>query len=368
MRLLLVTQDYPPDRGGIQTYCAELARALSARGHAVHVVCPAVGERPGSGGAVDVTRLRFPGSWLFLPWALRARTLIARHAATHVLYAQWQLATLAPDLGVPTGCLVHGRELLTSVLDPATATLLPRVFSRFAAAFPVSRHVETLLNARARMVASKVHRVAPGVDVERFAPRDPATRSALRARRGLGPEHVVLLGVGRLAARKRYDRVVACLPKLVAGQPNLRLVLAGSGPCQAALREQARALGVGAHVTFLGGVADAEVADVYALGDVFVLPSRGGVRDVEGFGIVFLEAAACGVPAIASRSGGIEDAVQDRISGLLVDDEVELMQALERLCGDAELRLRLGREGRARVVRELTWEHTASGIEAGFNA
>lgn len=365
MRLLLVTQDYPPDRGGIQTYCAELARAFSARGHAVRVVCPEVGPAPVH-AEIPTTRLRFAGSWLFLPWAARARALVREHRATHVLYAQWQLATLVRDLGIPAGCLVHGRELLTSVLDPATALLLPRVFRRFAAAFPVSCHVETLLEARTRLPASRIHRVAPGVDVERFAPRSPERRAELRARNGFASDDLILLGVGRLAERKRYDRLIACLPALRARHPQIRVALAGSGPCREALQARADALGVRDAVRFLGDVADAEVADVYALGDVFVLPSRGATRDVEGFGIVFLEAAACGLPAIGSRSGGIVDALAHEQTGLLVDDDGELQRALERLVSDAALRTRMGAAARTRVVAELTWDHTAAGIELGL--
>ena len=368
MRILLVTQDFPPDRGGIQTYCDELAQALEARGHAVAVVCPEVGRsyaRP----TVPVHRLRGPGSWLFVPWAARARALVRAHEATHVLYAQWQLAVLTPRLGVPAGCLVHGRELLTSVLDPATPWLLPRVFRGFEAAFPVSRHVERLLGARTSMVASKVHRVAPGVDPDRFAPRAPERRAGLRSAHGLGAEHVVLLGVGRLAARKNYDRVIACLPALLARNPNVRLVLGGTGPCAPALEAQARALGVTDQVRFLGELTDAELPDVYALGDVFVLPSRGARKDVEGFGIVFLEAAACGLPAVATRSGGIEDAVVDDVTGLLLpEDEPEaLARALQRLVEDAELRRRFAVAARRRIVTSLTWDDTAAGIEAGLS-
>ena len=109
---------------------------------------------------------------------------------------------------------------------------------------------------------------------------------------------------------------------------------------------------------------DAELADAYALGDVFVLPSRGGPKDVEGFGIVFLEAAACGLPSVGTRSGGIEDAVIDGETGLLVDDD--LVAALSRLVQDASLRERLGARARERVRAELTWAHTAQGVERGF--
>jgi phosphatidylinositol alpha-1,6-mannosyltransferase len=359
VKLLLVTQDFPPDRGGIQTYCVELARALRGRGHDVIVVCPDVGKTHAADHAMTVQRLRGPGSWLFLPWAAHARRLAK--GRTHVLYAQWPLGLLART-GLPTGCLVHGRELLTSVLDPLTPWVLPRVFSHFDATFPVSRHVESLLRERAH--APHVHRVAPGVDVARFSSRPPERRAVLRAAVGLRPEHVVLLGLGRLAARKNFDRVIACMPALRAKNSAVRLVLGGTGPLEGALRAQVASLGLGECVQFLGELSDADLPDTYALGDVFVLPSRGGPRDVEGFGIVFLEAAACGLPAIATRAGGIEDAVADGETGILIDTDLE--GALSRLVQDAALRKRYGAQARARIVNELTWEHTARGIERGF--
>ncbi len=360
MRLLLVTQDFPPDRGGIQTYCHELALGLGRLGHEVRVICPDVGARHAADVELPVRRLHGPGSWLFLPWAARLRGLLRAHRPTHVLYGQWQLAVLARP-GVPTGCLVHGRELLTSVFDPLTPWLLPRTFAHVDVAFPVSRHVEDLLRARAH--PRRVARVAPGVDPVRFAPSP--RRAELRQARGLGREHVVLLGLGRLAARKNFDRVVACMPALRAARPEVRLVLGGSGPLEAALRAQVDRLGVADVVQFLGDVPDAELPDAYALGDVFVLPSRGGLRDVEGFGIVFLEAAACGLPAVATRAGGIEDAVRDGETGLLVQAD-ELEAALQRLVQDASLRARLGTSARARILAELTWDHTARGIERGL--
>ncbi len=366
MKILLVTQDFPPDRGGIQTYCWELAKALQRRGHGVEIVCPDVGKPHTADAELVVHRLRGPGSWLFGPWAARSARLIRDSGASHLLYAQWPLGLLARP-ALPTACLVHGRELLTSVLDPLTAWALPRVFARFDAALPVSRHVESLLRTRLQGVTRpRIERVAPGVDPRQFAPRSAERRAELRRARGLAPEHVVLLGLGRLAARKNFDRVIACLPALRAHSSQVRLVLAGTGPLEAALRTQVAALGLRECVHFLGEVSDAELPDAYALGDVFVLPSRGGPRDVEGFGIVFLEAGACGLPAVATRAGGIEDAVVHGATGLLIDTELE--GALLRLVQDAALRTTLGAQARERVLAGFTWDHSAQGVERAFQS
>src|SRR5688572_29658108 len=218
MRVLLVTQDFPPDRGGIQTYSFELAKGLRSLGHEVVVLCPEVGAKHEADDLLDVKRIRVPGSWLFVPLLASMKRRIARERITHVLYAQWPLALWHLRLRgrrppVPTLCLVHGRELLFSVLDPLTSRLLPHVFGTFDASLPVSRPIERLLVHTSRP-SGEVHVVPPGVDAELFRPTDARD---LRARYGLAGKKV-LLSIGRLAARKNIPFLLEVMPDLLADE------------------------------------------------------------------------------------------------------------------------------------------------------
>jgi phosphatidylinositol alpha-1,6-mannosyltransferase len=376
MDILLVTQDFPPEEGGIQTYLLELARRFVARGHAVRVLCPAVvgapagAGRPGDtgvgpsspvSGLEDLVRVRAPGSsflWsrllTYLPGYLKRNPSVER-----VLYAQWQGAAgalFAPKGGRKEYCLVHGRELLTSVFGPLHAPLLRRAFARLDGAFPNSNEVMRLTRERARP-ACPLHVVHPGVDPQAFRPVDAGF---LRARYGLG-DAPVIVSLGRMVARKNLAGLIAALPAVRQAVPGARLLLGGTGPERADLQERAAALGLRDSVLFPGRIADGEMAAHYSLADAFCLPSLASEKDVEGFGIVYLEAGACEVPVVGGRAGGVPDAVADGETGLLVDprSREELADALIALLSDRARGKAMGRRARERVLRDFTWESCA---------
>jgi phosphatidylinositol alpha-1,6-mannosyltransferase len=163
----------------------------------------------------------------------------------------------------------------------------------------------------------------------------------------------VVLCVGRLVERKGQDVLIRSLPQVAAAVPEVLCVLAGSGADRSRLEELARDLGVADRVCFLGFVPETELPGCYAAADVFAMPSRylPSAGDVEGFGIVFLEANAAGVPVVGGRSGGVEEAVRDGYTGLLVDpeDPAAVAGALTRLLQDEGLRRQLGAQGRERA-------------------
>ena len=361
MDILIVTQDFPPAQGGIQTYVLELARRFAARGHAVRVICPGPPDAdPPVPGLAEVTRLRAPSSFLwapllgYLPGYLRARASIER-----VLYAQWQGA--AGALTSPKGrrkefSLIHGRELLTSVFGPLHGALMRKAFARLDGAFPNSRAVLRLAEERARP-ACPLHRVHPGVDPEAFRPVDAGF---LRARYGLG-DAPVIVSLGRMVARKNLLRVVEALPAVRRAVPGARLMLGGTGPEREALMARANGLGLGEAVLFPGRIAASEMAAHYCLADAFCAPSLASAKDVEGFGIVYLEAGACEVPVIGGRAGGVPDAVAEGETGLLVDplSREEIEGALIALLSDRQRGKALGRRARERVLEGFTWESCA---------
>jgi phosphatidylinositol alpha-1,6-mannosyltransferase len=362
MDILIVSQDFPPEEGGIQTYLAEIARRFVAGGHDVRVLCPGRPDAPPPiPGLKEMVRLRCPGSsflWTrlltYLPGYLRARPAVSR-----ILYAQWQGAagaSLSPKGSRKEFSLVHGRELLTSVFGPLQPALMRRAFARLDGAFPNSHEVLRLTAGHARP-ACPLHVIHPGVDPQAFRPVDARF---LRARYGLG-DAPVIASLGRMVARKNLRLLIEAMPAVRRACPGTRLLLGGTGPEREGLVACAGALGLAEAVLFPGRIADGEMAAHYGLADVFCLPSLASEKDVEGFGIVYLEAGACEVPVVGGRSGGVPDAVADGETGLLIDprSREELERALIALLSDRGRRQAMGRRARERILREFTWDACA---------
>jgi phosphatidylinositol alpha-1,6-mannosyltransferase len=368
MRLVLVTQDFPPARGGIQTWALELARRLASRCERFAVVAPAAEGREAEDAALGVRVIRAGTSnTLVLASAPTLARLATREGFDHTLHAQWSTAPAARVLRRfgkirRVAIAAHGRELL---LEPwarvGTAQRgYDRVRRRELAAADCVLAVSHYTAELARGLGAEPSRVVVtrlGTDPERFRPRDA---TELRARLELGARPV-LLTLARLVPRKGIDSVLGALSEVRRAVPDVVYVIAGDGPDRARLEELVRRAGLDAAVRFAGAIADDELPAWYSLGDVFVMPSRSEPPDVEGFGIVFLEAAACGRPVVAARAGGVPDAVVDGVSGLLVEpgDDRGLARALAELLADPARRAELGRRGRERVLGELTWEAVA---------
>jgi len=373
MRLLFVTQDFPPDVGGIQTYSWEVVCRLAGRVEALSVLAP---DRPGA-TSVDrdapfpVTRL--PGRPDLLPlallpvlpaWARRRQIDVAVHA-------QWQTvgaSVLARALfGWPRRvvCAAHGRELL---FNPASAwpglgaaydRLRRGLLRRVDAFLPVSHYTAGLLHERG-VPPDRTHVVPNGTNPERFRPRDD---TALRQRLGLSDGPLVLT-VGRLVRRKGVDTVLRALPAIAEACPDVTYLIAGTGPDRTRLERLADRLGIQDRVHFVGQVDHDRLSLYYSAADLFVMPAREDPPDVEGFGLVFLEANACGTPVIGARTGGIPDAVQDGETGLLVPPSApdRLAEAALQVLTDPKWAGTLGQRGRRRAVHEASWTHIADRI------
>jgi phosphatidylinositol alpha-1,6-mannosyltransferase len=364
LRILIVTQDFFPETGGIQAYMLELARHFLAQGHQVGVICPGRANSPSPFPPdVEVTRFATHSSWLFLPLLFRMRGILRKTRPDVVVYAQWQSSL--PELLLPRAmrrhrslCLAHGRELLTSVLRPFHGPLCRAAFARADVAIPVSSTIETMLRRIGRP-AGRVAIVHPGVDAMRFRPSPASVRAQARAEYGLG-DAPVILSIARMVPRKGFDLLIGAMPRVLAQRPDARLVLGGEGPEEQSLRALARRLNVERAVLFIGRIPGEALVPHYGMADVFAMPSRQGARDVEGFGIVLVEAGACEVPVVATRTGGIVDAVADGDTGLLVaqEDEAALAAAILRLLDNPAEAARMGARARERVLAGLTWEAT----------
>ena len=229
-------------------------------------------------------------------------------------------------------------------------------------------HIICVSRFTAERVAESVHwdriSVLPNaVDVDRFVP--PADRDALRRQLGWDG-HTVLLTVARLVERKGLDHVLMALRDARDLPENWLYVIGGKGPLEARLREMARDLGLKERVRFLGFVPDENLPGLYGAADLFIEPNREINGDTEGFGIVFLEANACGVPVIGGLAGGTADSIEHGVTGLRVDgdDLSAVRRALSSLMNDSERRAAMGRAGRERAVRDFSVPALASRFEA----
>ena len=370
MRLLFITQDFPPDIGGIQTYSWEVAHRFADRVAHLTVMAPDRPEAASVDRAASFPIVRLPGRSDLLPLFLlptlpaRAR----RMQADVAFHAQWQtvgasvLARALFDRPRRIVCAAHGRELLFNpatgypglgaAYDPLRRALLHQV----DAFLPVSRYTAGLLHERG-VPPGRTHVVPNGTDPDCFRPHDD---TSLRQRLGLA-DRSLLLTVGRLVRRKGIDTVLRALPTIIQTCPDVAYVIAGTGPDRARLEQLATRIGIREHVRFVGEVDHDRLPLYYSAADLFVMPARQDPPDVEGFGLVFLEANACGTPVIGARTGGIPDAVQDGETGLLIPPDAPdaLAEATLHVLTDPDLAETLGRQGRYRAVHEASWDHIA---------
>lgn len=277
-----------------------------------------------------------------------------------------QAVWLRKWLGLPYLVYAHGNEILGALesADPKKVTALRRADRVLA----VSRFTAGLVE-KVGVAPERIAVVHPGCDAERFRPSAPD--AALRQRwLGSRSRDRVVLTVGALVTRKGQDMVIRALPSVRRAVPDVTYVIVGEGPHRGPLEELARQVGVADQVVFAGAVDAKDLPPLYALSDVFAMPSREQERDVEGFGLVFLEASASGKPVVGGRSGGIPDALVEGRTGLLVDpqDPDDIAAALTRLLGDEPLARRLGEQGRARVVSDFTWAGVGDRVQAIVDA
>jgi phosphatidylinositol alpha-1,6-mannosyltransferase len=200
-------------------------------------------------------------------------------------------------------------------------------------------------------------KVNPGVDTSLFRP-DAGDPLGVRRRFGLGDRPIVL-SVARLVEQKGHDNVLRAFPQILTRVPEAIYVIAGDGPFRPDLERLARELGLEGRVVFAGFVPEAELPSYYRAADVVVVPSREFRKGVpiEGFGMVYVEAGACGTPAVGGRGGGTEESIEDGVTGLRVDaeDPAAIGDAVARLLSDRELASRFGAAGRRRALERFDW-------------
>lgn len=367
-RILLVTNDFPPRRGGIQSYLEQFAVRLAAMGeHHLVVYAPRWKGSEEYDRAAPFPVIRHPGS-LMLPEPgvdRRMRGLIRDHDIETVWFgAAAPLALLAPrardaGAGRVLAC-THGHEVGWSML-PGARNALRRIGNGADVITYVSRYTRGRF-ASAFGPRARLEYLPPGVDTERFEPNS-VSRAELRARYGLGQRPVVVC-ISRLVPRKGQDMLIKAWPDIRHRVQGAALVIVGGGPYAEALHRLATRCGVAADVVFTGGVPGADLPGHYAMADVFAMPcrTRGGGLDVEGLGIVFLEASATGIPVVAGDSGGAPETVLDGTTGRVVDgrSHEQVVEAISGLLADPAAARRMGQAGREWIRRDWNWStHSA---------
>jgi phosphatidylinositol alpha-1,6-mannosyltransferase len=357
-RSLWVTNDFPPRSGGIEQMVSHLVGQLPAG--SVRVLASPGGRATAALDAAHDAALPYRVDRVqrrpLLPNPLLLRTIrraAAEHRADVVVFGSaWPLAEMAAHLDLPTLALTHGRE--AGMVRYGMAPLIRRLGRGCTAMTLLSDYTAARLGpALDRCTA--LHRLPGGVDCRAFTPDGPD----MRERCGLDRDTPVAVCISRLVPRKGQDVLVRTWPAIRRRVPDAHLLIVGTGPIEADLRRRVEDLPLEGAITFTGEVPWADLPAWYRTGDVFAMPCRTrlGGTDVEGLGLVFLEAQACGVPVVVGDSGGAPETVRDGTTGIVVDgrDDGAVVGAVAGLLGDPPRRARMGIAARAHAVDRWDW-------------
>ncbi|GGR65815.1 MULTISPECIES: glycosyltransferase family 4 protein [Streptomyces] len=375
-KTLIVTNDFPPRPGGIQAFLHNMALRLDPGRLVVYASTWKRGREGAEATAAFDAEQPFTvvrdRTTMLLPTpgaTRRAAGLLREHGCTSVWFgAAAPLGLMAPALRRAGAerlvATTHGHEAGWAQL-PAARQLLRRIGESTDTLTYLGEYTRSrIAGALTPRAASRMVQLPPGVDEKTFHPGSGG--DAVRARLGLTDRPVVVC-VSRLVPRKGQDTLIRAMPRILAAEPDTVLLIVGGGPYERDLRRLARETGVAGSVRFTGAVPWPELPAHYGAGDVFAMPcrTRRGGLDVEGLGIVYLEASATGLPVVAGDSGGAPDAVLDGETGWVVrgGEPAEAADRIVTLLGDAGLRRRMGERGRRWVEEKWRWDLLAENLK-----
>jgi phosphatidylinositol alpha-1,6-mannosyltransferase len=365
-KILCITNDFGPRAGGIETFIIGLIERLPKNSVVVYT-----SSQSGSAEfdrawnenfGVEVIRDR---SKILLPTlrvSKKVRSILQQREISTVFFgAAAPLGLFSQGLRKSGAkkivALSHGHEVWWAKLWPFSWAIR-RIGKGVDVLTYLGQYTRSAIaTALPASSQEKMVHLAPGIDTEHFSParKNPKIRGEL----GLEDKKVIV-SVGRLVHRKGQDFLIDSLPMIAQKVPNVHLLLVGEGPYRAELEKRSKTLGVRDRITFIGRVQYAELPEYICAGDIFAMPSRSRLAglEVEGLGIVYLEASACGLPVIGGTSGGAPDAVLEGETGFSVDgtSATAIAEAAIRLLGDAQFSAKLGAQGRQWIIEKWRWE------------
>jgi len=365
MKILIVSVDFPPHTDGVSTVSHELATRLADAGEEVIVIGPTAkgaGEydsrqkfRVVRTPLYDLSYLRFIPIFFLMPFIImrhRIKKVIAMNIAyggiISYLFSKW--------LGFSYILWAYGYEFAKFQDNSLMRKLYLKIYEKSEFVCAITNFVKERLESFG-VNPEKIIIINPGTDPARYRPVQVS--EDFRRRYNLDGKRVIL-SVGRLIERKGFDMTIMAMRDVLKQFPEAVYLIVGNGPFRGRLESLADEFGINGSVRFVGRVADEELLNLYNLCDLFIMPSRtlDNKGDIEGFGIVYLEANACGKPVIGGRDGGMNEAIEDGKTGLLVNssDTKEIANAIINLLSDRNYAQALGENGRRRIIEELNWD------------
>jgi phosphatidylinositol alpha-1,6-mannosyltransferase len=364
--ILVITNDFGPRTGGIETFVIGLLERI--------VDCKVIvfTSQQGDTSEYDQQWLKKFGvqvirdrSKILLPSvrvAKRAKEIAQSHNVEVLVFgAAAPLALMAPRLrkaGIKKIiALTHGHEVWWARIFPFNLAMRRIGNSVNHLTYLGEFTRQAISRSQSQKSIDSMVKIAPGIDTSHFSPQ----ADAIHRRTELGLEgKKIIVSVGRLVHRKGQDKLIEAFPTIVREIPNAHLLIVGEGPYRADLEKLVERLSLKENVTFVGRIFYDDLPSYLSASDVFVMPSRSRFfgLEVEGLGIVYLEASACAIPVVAGISGGAPDAVQEGITGLCVDgtNAAQIAEAVIHICSDSKRAAKMGLAGRNWVIEQWRWE------------
>ncbi|MCS4536171.1 glycosyltransferase family 4 protein [Corynebacterium sp. HS2168-gen11] len=375
MRILVVTNDFPPTIGGIQSYIRDYLETLPAQDVVVFASTQDAAAAQQWDASVEYTVYRYPHALMLPTLNMRRemqRIIRAENIDTVWFAAAAPLAILgraAKQAGATKVIAsTHGHEVGWSMLPIARQIL--NIIGRYADTITyISAYTR---NRFARAINAKEYYWLPsGVDIERFHPVSESQRAHIRDTLGLKQESLIVVCISRVVRRKGQDQLIKVWPSILARHPNAHLLIVGTGSYLPTVEALAEKSGLkDSRIHLLGRIGDTEMVQYLQAADIFAMPSRtiANGLDVEGLGIVYLEAQAVGLPVIAGNSGGSAETVTKDTAIVVEGTSIpQLREALFTLLDDASLRANMGKAGRAHVMVHWSWQRMGQRLREVLN-
>ncbi len=357
----IITQDFFPIEGGITTWVHEIAMNIFRERQSVGVTCKGRLDKPWDDDLIAYPVTRLPDKrWRNKKYSYIAKRLRELDPETMIIAASWKIALGIARYNIlhkpfPYIVHVHGKEAREQ-----------RFFNRLLKNFALKKSMlittgaENVKKIIQKDISHPIEIVHPGVDIERHRPMDVPDQFFRKY--GIPKGSPILLSFGRLVERKGFDMVLRAMPKILEKHSDLIYVIAGRGPQEEELGRLTMELDLAQQIVFTGFVGEEDTALLYNACDVYIMPSRRIKNDIEGFGITYIEANACGKPVIGGDSGGVPDAVEHGKSGLLVDPESidSIAHSVIDMFSKPQMRHEMGEYGRQRAIQSFQWKDVAN--------